>query len=65
LASTPGRTYTVRADGAAWRVRAGPAQFTVEDDAGDDPADVTISGAPAAVLRWMWNREGPGESRAG
>lgn len=55
----------MRADGAAWRVRAGPAQFTVEDDAGDDPADVTISGAPAAVLRWMWNREGPGESRAG
>jgi hypothetical protein len=24
-------------------------------------ADATISGPPAAVLRWAWNRETPGE----
>lgn len=61
LAGSPGRTYTVRTDGAAWRVRTGPALFTVEDGAGDDPADVTITGPPTAVLRWTWNRESPGE----
>jgi uncharacterized protein (TIGR03083 family) len=61
LAGSPGRTYAVRTDGAAWRVRTGPGSFTVEDGAGDDPADVTISGPPAAVLRWVWNREGAGE----
>jgi uncharacterized protein (TIGR03083 family) len=61
LAGSPGRTYTVRTDGAAWRARSGPGRFTVEDGAGDDAADVTVSGPPMAVLRWVWNREGPGE----
>jgi uncharacterized protein (TIGR03083 family) len=57
LDGSPGRTYTVRADGAAWRVRTGPGLFAVEDGAGDDGADVTIGGPPAAVLRWVWNRD--------
>ena len=61
LAGSPGRTYTVRADGAAWRARTGPGRFAVEDGPGDDPADVTVSGPPAAVLRWLWNREAAGE----
>jgi hypothetical protein len=61
LAGSPRRIYTVRTDGAAWRVRTGPELFAVEDGAGDDAADVTVSGPPAAVLRWVWNREGPGE----
>jgi hypothetical protein len=61
LAGSPGRTYTVRTDGAAWRARSGPGRFAVEDGAGDDPADVTVSGPPMAVLRWLWNRESPGE----
>ncbi|GAA0850482.1 maleylpyruvate isomerase family mycothiol-dependent enzyme [Streptosporangium amethystogenes subsp. fukuiense] len=61
LAGSPGRTYTVRTDGAAWRVRTGPGLFAVEDGAGDDAADVTVSGPPTAVLRWMWNRESAGE----
>src|SRR5437868_15520505 len=61
LAGSPGRTYTVRTDGAAWRVRTGPGLFAVEDGAGDDAADVTVSGPPTAVLRWVWNREGTGE----
>ena len=51
----------MRTDGAAWRVRTGPRLLAVEDGAGDDAADVTISGPPATVLRWVWNREGAGE----
>ena len=39
----------------------GPGVVTVEDGAGDDAAEVTVSGPPAAVLRWVWNREGAGE----
>ena len=61
LAGSPGRTYTVRTEGAAWRVRTGPGLFAVEDGAGDDAADVRVSGPPTAVLRWLWNREGAGE----
>jgi uncharacterized protein (TIGR03083 family) len=61
LAGSPGRTYTVRTDGAAWRVRTGPGLFAVGDGAADGVADLTVSGAPAPLLRWMWNREGAGE----
>ena len=57
LADSPGRTYLVRTDGAAWRVQTGPGLFTVEDHNGDATADVTVSGPPAALLRWVWNRE--------
>lgn len=55
LAGSPGRTYTVRTDSASWRVRTGPGRFEVEDG-DDDMAEVTISGAPGDVLRWVWNR---------
>jgi uncharacterized protein (TIGR03083 family) len=62
LDGSPGRTHVVRTEGAAWRVRTAPGRFTVEDGAGDDAAaDVTVSGPPAAVLRWVWNRESAGE----
>ena len=61
LGGSPGRAYLVRAGDVAWRVRTGPGVFTVEDGPGDGPADVTISGPPAAVLRWVWNRESAGE----
>jgi uncharacterized protein (TIGR03083 family) len=61
LASSPGRTYLVRTDGAAWRARTGPGQFEVTDGAGDGIADVTVTGSPEAVLRWVWNRESPGQ----
>jgi hypothetical protein len=44
-------------------VRTGPRLFAVEDGA-DAAADVTVSGPPAAVLRWAWNREGAGEPSA-
>jgi uncharacterized protein (TIGR03083 family) len=61
LSGSPGRGYAVRTDGAAWRVRTGPGLFEVADGTGDGEADVTVSGPPAAVLRWVWNREAPGE----
>ncbi|MGI5285665.1 maleylpyruvate isomerase family mycothiol-dependent enzyme [Nonomuraea polychroma] len=62
LDGSPGRTYILRTEGAAWRVRVGPGQFTVEDWTGDDAAaDVTVSGPPTAVLRWVWNRESADE----
>jgi len=61
LAGSPGRTYIVRTDGAAWRVRTGPGLFAVEDGAGDSVADVAVSGPPTAVLRWVWTREDAGE----
>jgi uncharacterized protein (TIGR03083 family) len=60
LSGSPGRTYAVRTDGAAWTVRTGPGTLTVADGEADS-ADVTVSGPPAAVLRWAWNREN-GES---
>jgi uncharacterized protein (TIGR03083 family) len=63
LAGSPGWTFLVRADGAAWRVQTGPGAVEVADGAGGGTADVTVSGPPAAVLRWAWNREdaaGPG-----
>src|SRR4029450_2228556 len=56
-AGSPGRTYAVRTGRAAWRIRTGPGKFTVAGG-GAGPADVTVSGTPAAVLRWVWNREG-------
>jgi hypothetical protein len=63
LDSSPGRRFTIRTDGAAWRVRTGPGRFTVEDGA-DEAADVTISGPPTAVLRWVWNRTGSDDATA-
>jgi MDMPI C-terminal domain len=61
LASSPGRSYLIRTDGAAWRVRTCPGQFEVTDGAGDGAADVTVTGSPEAVLRWGWHRESPGQ----
>jgi uncharacterized protein (TIGR03083 family) len=64
LASSPGRTYLVQAGRAAWRVRTGPGLCAVEDGVGEEAASVTISGPPAAVLRWVWNRMGADEPAA-
>ncbi|MBQ0904511.1 maleylpyruvate isomerase family mycothiol-dependent enzyme [Micromonospora sp. U21] len=60
LAGSPGWTYTLRTDGAAWSVRTGPGVFRVTDGAAD-AADVTVTGPPAAMLRWVWGRELAGE----
>ena len=61
LDGSPGWSFAFRTDGAAWRVRTGPGLFAVEDGAGSGPADVTVSGPPSEVLRWLWNRERAGE----
>jgi uncharacterized protein (TIGR03083 family) len=55
LGASPGRSYTLRTDGRAWQVRTGPATFTVLD--ADTADEVTISGPPTDLLRWVWNRE--------
>jgi uncharacterized protein (TIGR03083 family) len=67
LADSPGRSYAIATDGAVWRARTSRGHFDVTSgpglDAGDESRpDVTISGPPAALLRWVWNRETPGES---
>jgi uncharacterized protein (TIGR03083 family) len=64
LATSPGWTYAIRTDGAAWRVRTSPGLVTVEEGRGTRPTDVTIGGSPAALLRWVWNREQHGEPSA-
>ena len=72
LAGSPGRTIKFLAAAAAgrpavtWLVRISPGQLTVEGGpgepvAGEQPADVTVSGAPADLLLWGWNREPSGE----
>ncbi|GAA2183269.1 maleylpyruvate isomerase family mycothiol-dependent enzyme [Micromonospora lupini] len=56
LAGSPGWTFAVRADETAWSVRTGPGVFRVTDGVADT-ADVTVTGPPAAMLRWLWGRE--------
>ncbi|SIM79308.1 maleylpyruvate isomerase family mycothiol-dependent enzyme [Micromonospora cremea] len=60
LDDSPGWTYTLRTDGAAWSVRTGPGVFRVTDGAAD-AADVSVTGPPAAMLRWVWGRELAGQ----
>jgi hypothetical protein len=72
LADSPGRTYKVlsaasaSSPGVTWWVRTSPGHFTVEGGPGEALSeapipDVTVSGTPADLLRWSWNRETPGE----
>jgi hypothetical protein len=72
LADSPGRTYQVQTTATAdvpavaWRIKTSPGHFAVEGGPGEMLADeaatdVIISGIPADVLRWAWNRETPGE----
>jgi uncharacterized protein (TIGR03083 family) len=58
LSASAGHTFSLKTEGAAWRVRTGPGLFAV-DDGGDKQAEVSVSGEPTALLRWVWNREGP------
>jgi uncharacterized protein (TIGR03083 family) len=60
LSASPGRTYTIRTDSRAWQVRTAPGTLRVDDGAAQ-AADVTVSGPPTALLRWVWNREGADE----
>jgi uncharacterized protein (TIGR03083 family) len=71
LGSSPGRTDKVQTDatadgpGIAWQVKTSPGRFTVQGGPGQTitevtAPDLTVSGAPADILRWAWNRETPG-----
>jgi hypothetical protein len=42
-------------------VRIAPRLLQVEDGAGGAHTDVTVSGPPMAMLRWVWNREASDE----
>jgi uncharacterized protein (TIGR03083 family) len=66
LADSPGRSYAINTDGVSWLVGTSPGRFSFGGGPGMTvPAysktDVAISGSPAALLRWVWNRETPGE----
>jgi hypothetical protein len=65
LSSASACTYVLRTDEAAWRVQTTPGELSVDDVPADDstPADVTISGPPMDLLRWVWNRDGPDPSQ--
>jgi uncharacterized protein (TIGR03083 family) len=58
LGSSPGWTYSVQTEGATWHIRTAPGQFSVSNGEPAQAPDVTVSGPPPAVLRWLWNREG-------
>jgi uncharacterized protein (TIGR03083 family) len=56
----------VRPDGGpGWLVRAAPDGVGVERLAPDAPAAAMISGAPDAVLLWLWRRAEAGVTRSG
>ena len=66
LDGSPGRSYAINTDGVSWLVGTSPGRFSVGGGPGmtvPDIArtDVTVSGTPAALLRWVWNRQSPGE----
>lgn len=71
LKDSPGHTFLIQTDsdqdtpGASWVVKTAPDRLTVDGGPGEilsgsAQPDVTISGAPADILRWAWNRETPG-----
>lgn len=66
LAESPGRSYAISTDGVSWLVGTSPGRFSFGGGPGMTVpgyvnTDVTISGPPAALLRWAWGRETPGE----
>jgi uncharacterized protein (TIGR03083 family) len=73
LKNSPGHAFLIRTDpaagalGVSWLVRTAPEYLTVEGGPGESAAgsavpDATVSGTPADILRWAWNRETPGET---
>jgi uncharacterized protein (TIGR03083 family) len=73
LKNSPGRAFLIRTETAAgppsasWLVKTAPDHLAVEGGPGGELAgsaapDVTVSGTPADILRWAWNRETPGEA---
>lgn len=69
LANSPARTYNITTTGVEWRVETSPTTITVEGGPATTASavtntDSTITGTPAALLRWVWNRETPGDPSA-
>jgi uncharacterized protein (TIGR03083 family) len=59
LSTSPGHTFGIETNGAAWHVRLAAETFEVQDGSPPAPVDVTVSGSPEALLRWVWNRDLP------
>jgi hypothetical protein len=69
LKDSAGHRYEIRTETTGytptvlWAVTTGPGKLTVDGGPGSGidekkmTPDVTVSGTPAAVLRWAWNRE--------
>ena len=69
LGGSPGRSFAINTDGVSWLAATAPGRFSVGGGPGmtvpdTARADVTIGGAPAALLRWVWNRESADETSA-
>jgi uncharacterized protein (TIGR03083 family) len=67
LSDAPARSYAVNTDGVEWLIGISPGAFTVGGGPGMTVADftstdTTITGTPTALLRWLWNRQTPGDS---
>ena len=73
LAGSPGRTikFVAIAPGddlrVTWLVKMAPGELTVEGGPGasgfdEIPGDLTVSGPPADLLLWGWNRSVPGRA---
>jgi uncharacterized protein (TIGR03083 family) len=58
LAPADGRSLRVQTGDEAWMVRATPSQVDVHPTAPGREADASVSGDPAPVLLWLWNRVG-------
>jgi hypothetical protein len=61
-ASLPSWSYAIGTEGASWLVKTSPGHFDViggpgVKGMGDSTPDVMVQGAPAALLRWAWNRD--------
>lgn len=66
LKDSPGRAFLILSAGTSWMVKTSPTEIGVEGGPGTaivsmDTPDIVVTGSPAAVLRWGWNRETGGE----
>jgi len=64
LKDSPGHTYAINAAETSWTITTSPTDLTVAGGPGTaftipDTPDVVVSGSPANILRWAWNRETP------
>jgi uncharacterized protein (TIGR03083 family) len=69
LDGSPGWSYAINTGGVSWLVGSSPGRFSVGGGPGMTVpdvcrTDVTVSGTPAALLRWVWNREAADEASA-